>query len=235
MIDNRFHELNEFVNHIESIFTLATHGTKNSTNDDLSNSSRTNNYKKRTKYLFLRLAERILEIYYEACEQHYYHELSYVFNETTRSFSFLDNSRLNSDLCLCTRDHIDGSWCNYASIGRQTTRTTVFGASYYYNRRYFRPILCLKSNTTGNGVAVVKHHIIPRSLIVKFFLTWLNNGMKYEQRNTIFYGCASVIFDKLKNSFKKILIVKVNRLYELNNGCAVTYDCRRISYDDNFF
>lgn len=231
MIDNRYHELEAYVNFLESFYNYASYGPNYY---EVTNSQLLPNHRERLKYVHLKVYARISEILYSACANHFHQEFAYVYKREDNSFTFLENLSVNSDRCLCSNANERGS-CGYAGIRRKAVRTLKFKAGRDRPVKFLR----VDKRTGPNGnIRLSQHHIIPMALIARFFRVWMKSDKSTPGRSLRVNDCVNILNSRIKRSVKKVMVHKIKKMNEAASGYMVNHDISDVvndSYFEKFF
>lgn len=226
MVDNRYDELEAYVDFMESYYYFANYGANFYRKKSF---ELLPNHKQRIQYLQERVFARVTEILYQACSQHFHQEFAYIYNREDGSFTTWENIMVNSGSCLCSYADKMGSY-GCKDMRRQKSRTLKLQAGTD------RPYKFLSTDMRAGQINLSQHHIIPLSLIAKFFRIWMSNGVPPSPgRNVQMNDCINILHSRLRRSVAKVMVHKVNMLNAASGGrYLVSYDIYDV-VKDHFF
>lgn len=224
-VDERMVEIDVFSRQIETIFTLATRGADNSDNLQ-AGPSRPDQI--RVRYVSTRIVRRLIEIYYSTSSVPYREEISYRYNLEDRTFTY--NHRIR-DIPRNSLLSNQGDASSYEHDFAVQYQSPVF----FLSSSRSRPFVVTHLGTTPDGVELVKHHIIPRVLIMKFLKLWLNNYRTTEPSSSAEFLDRVTIFHRLKQSIQKIMIYYIKKFHVASRETTINYDPRLLAVDDDYF
>lgn len=196
MMDNRFHELEAFYDHVNSYYLGAEYGAQG-INDDYRRVSR-------RRLFHQRLREKLLEIFQTACNDHYRHQLWYEYDGERNSIIGRENISLGltTDGCLCT---------NYEE--------RMILSESFHTPSFQSPEAIIQVSSDSSELSVMEvspYHIIPLALISKFFQVWLEDKLDGVPVREDQY-CLLTLIGRLRRSMQKLLIVQVRNSRGFSN------------------
>lgn len=195
MISTRFDEIVEFHNEIFSYSTLAEYGSLAIT--DLV---------RRTKRIHLYLHHLrmiILETVEMACSNHFDLRLSYEYSHVTNTISVTENVSFPLEDCLCENER----------------ERMMLSAPFSLPLNNHSELTLQFVNVNSGRVSTMEaaqYHIIPLSLISRFFQVWLTDESTGSLQ-TDFNDCVVTLFGRIRRSMQKILIAQVRNSPEFSN------------------
>lgn len=221
MIDNKYGELEAYVQHLKNSFKLAIYGVNYIYNDDPSQLTPEN--KVRTKYFILRIKEKISEILYETCTKHFHAKLDYNYVNTTEEFSVLQQTQVTSKRCLCDISR-EGNSCRSKVLVHSRAEKSIPSYGDIFN---YKPANSKNNNIIFDvkGVVTVKHQIIPRPLILAFTEILMNSTVfdRYSPNDDEFFVCAQMVNKRFVHSLEKIMAYESTKINIFTEGSKLTY------------
>lgn len=193
MINNRFNELEAFHDEIFSYFLLAHYGA----NPFLDQARRN----RRLEQFGFELNTITLKIIMKACSEHYRFKSWYEYDNNKNIILIREIFGTSSDGCLCGND-----W-----------ERRILSTPLQFPEVNFPEVTHQITLNKDEGIITEtsQYHIIPISLINKFFKVWLGELPTIPNLN--YNGCEQTIYGRLKRSMQKLLIVKIIRESLVNN------------------
>lgn len=198
MMNNRFHELEAFHDQIYSYSVLAEYGPQ-----ALIDMFRR---MKRLRFYNTQVINSIKRIIIKACNEHFNYNLRYEYNNQTNMIIGREDISLSSSShnCLCDTNYRE----------RMILSEPFFPPAFQQPEITFQ---IFDSNTEVSVMEVSQYHIIPLSLISKFFEVWLIDELE-DMPETNINGCVLTLISRLRRSIQKLFIVQVKNTELFSNN-----------------
>lgn len=199
MMENHRQELRAFRDEIFSYITVTRFGAQY-----IADATRQRN---RLRFFTSYMTMKILSMVNDDCTRHYRHSLVHNYDSESNMILVTGNVSYQPDTCLCE---------NYRE---RSILSRPFSLPHNY---LHQPDLALQLEVNINQVntpEVSVYHVIPLSLITKFFNAWLSEEPTNET-NSYFNLCIQTLLGRLRRSMQKLLIASFGR----SPGDNVTFD-----------
>lgn len=188
LMNNDPSSLEAFHDEIISYFILAEYGAKAY--------SDVNRRAKRLNILREYINTYIVTMIHNACREHYQDNLWYEYNRENNMILVREHISFSSNNNLCE---------NYEE--RRRLNLPLVLPEYNFSEKIHQHVVIENGVSTDE---VVPYHVIPLSLIAKFFQVWLSSDASVTL-NANASLCATTMFHRLKRSLQKLIIVKLIR------------------------
>lgn len=192
IVNNRFYELEAFHTEIFSNLNLAEFGAQ-----FISDADRRS---ERVEYVIYYSTMKLLEIIVNSCIEHRRFKSEYSYDSENNVITVKESTNLPSDECLC------GNYGERRILNEEFSLPVVERPSQFFQ---------LNIHTNGvSMIEVVEYHIIPLSMLSKFFQLWLSDD---ENLSDIGYNrCVLTLIGRLKRSMQKLIIVRTKHSERLS-------------------
>lgn len=210
LMNNDFEALRAFHDEIVSYFLLAERGPHGITDRF--------HREERLEQMAMFIHSYVTETIENACNEHYRGKLFYHYDRRRNIIVVRDSISFSSNNCLC--ENHEERWSLRTPLVLPEFNVTEIINQYVINQNYVS-----REETT-------QYHIIPLTLISRFFQTWLSNEETYPA-NIPFNNCVRTLVGRLRRSMQKFILVKLKR--SLGFSSVSDVNIGKFFINNNFF